>query len=111
MQGLVTIEDILEEIVGEFTSLPHGLRHDVLAEDDGSYVVAGGTTVRALNRALGWSLPTGGPKTLAGLVLEYLETIPEPGTSLKLAGHPVEVLQIADNTVKTVRIWPAVAAP
>ena len=106
VQGLVTIEDILEEIVGEFTSLPHGLRHEVRADDDGSYMVAGGTTVRALNRALGWSLPTGGPKTLAGLILEYLETIPEPGTSLKLAGHPVEVLQIADNTVKTVRIWP-----
>ncbi|HUO80941.1 MAG TPA: HlyC/CorC family transporter [Steroidobacteraceae bacterium] len=110
VQGLVTIEDILEEIVGEFTSMPYALRHDVLAEDDGSYVVAGGTTVRALNRALGWSLPTGGPKTLAGLIVEYLETIPEPGTALKLAGHPVEVLQIADNTVKTVRIWPAAAA-
>ncbi len=111
VQGLVTIEDILEEIVGEFTSLPHGLRHEVRAEDDGSYVVAGGTTVRALNRALGWSLPTGGPKTLAGLILEYLETIPQPGTSLKLAGHPLEVLQIADNTVKTVRIWPVAAPP
>ena len=110
VQGLVTIEDILEEIVGEFTSMPYALRHDVLAEDDGSYVVAGGVTVRALNRALGWSLPTGGPKTLAGLIVEYLETIPEPGTALKLAGHPVEVLQIADNTVKTVRIWPAAAA-
>jgi Mg2+/Co2+ transporter CorB len=109
VQGLVTIEDILEEIVGEFTSLPYALRRDVHTEEDGSYVVAGGTTVRALNRALGWSLPTGGPKTLNGLILEYLETIPEPGTALKLAGHPVEVLQIADNTVKTVRIWPAVA--
>jgi Mg2+/Co2+ transporter CorB len=109
VQGLVTIEDILEEIVGEFTSLPYALRRDVRVEEDGSYVVAGGTTVRALNRALGWSLPTGGPKTLNGLIVEYLETIPEPGTSLKLAGHPVEVLQIADNAVKTVRIWPASA--
>ncbi|MBS0395870.1 MAG: HlyC/CorC family transporter [Proteobacteria bacterium] len=107
VQGLVTIEDILEEIVGEFTSLPYAMRRDVRAEEDGSYVVAGGTTVRALNRALGWTLPTGGPKTLNGLILEYLETIPEPGTSLKLAGHPVEVLQLADNAVKTVRIWPA----
>ena len=106
VQGLVTIDDILEEIVGEFTSLPYALRHDVHADDDGSFVVSGGTTVRALNRSLGWSLPTGGPKTVNGLILEYLETIPEAGTSLKLAGHPVEVLQVGDNAVKTVRIWP-----
>jgi Mg2+/Co2+ transporter CorB len=110
VQGLVTIEDILEEIVGEFSSLPYTLRRDVRSDEDGSYVVAGGTTVRALNRALGWSLPTGGPKTLNGLILEYLETIPQPGTALKLAGHPVEVLQLADNAVKTLRIWPAAAA-
>ncbi len=109
VQGLVTIEDILEEIVGEFTSLPYAVKREMHAEEDGSYVVAGGTTVRALNRALGWSLPTGGPKTLNGLIVEYLEAIPVPGTALKLAGHPVEVLQIADNAVKTVRIWPAVA--
>ncbi|HXQ64503.1 MAG TPA: HlyC/CorC family transporter [Steroidobacteraceae bacterium] len=107
VQGLVTIEDILEEIVGEFTTLPHGLRRDVRAEDDGSYVVSGSTTVRSLNRALSWTLPTAGPKTLNGLILEYLETIPEPGTALKLQGHAVEVLQIADNAIKTVRIWPA----
>jgi Mg2+/Co2+ transporter CorB len=62
--------------------------------------------VRQLNRALGWSLPTDGPKTVSGLVVEYLETIPEPGTSLKLHGHPLEVLQIADNTVRTLRMWP-----
>ncbi len=106
VQGLVTIDDILEEIVGEFTSLPQALRRDVHVEDDGSCVVAGSTTVRALNRTLGWSLPTGGPKTLNGLIVEYLETIPEPGTSLKLAGHRIEVLQIADNAVRTVRVWP-----
>lgn len=105
--GLVTIDDILEEIVGEFTSLPQALRRDVRAEDDGSFVVAGSTTVRALNRSLGWTLPTGGPKTLNGLVVEYLETIPEPGTSLKLAGHRIEVMQIVDNAVRTLRVWPA----
>jgi Mg2+/Co2+ transporter CorB len=107
VQGLVTIDDILEEIVGEFTSLPQALRRDVRAEDDGSFVVAGSTTVRALNRSLGWTLPTGGPKTLNGLVVEYLETIPEPGTSLKLDGHRIEVLQIVDNAVRTLRVWPA----
>ena len=107
VQGLITIEDILEEIVGEFTTLPHALRHEIRPEDDGSFVVAGSTTLRALNRALGWSLPTAGPKTLNGLILEYLETIPEPGTALKLHGHAIEVLQIADNAVRTVRIGPA----
>ena len=106
VQGLVTIEDILEEIVGEFTSLPRTLRREVHAEEDGSYVVSGSTTLRALNRALNWSLPTDGPKTLNGLILEYLETIPEPGTALRLHGHPMEILQIADNTVRTVRVWP-----
>jgi Mg2+/Co2+ transporter CorB len=106
VQGLITIEDILEEIVGEFTTLPHALRHDLRAEDDGSYVASGSSTLRSINRALGWSLPTTGPKTLNGLILEYLETIPEPGTALKLQGHSIEVLQIADNSVKTVRIWP-----
>jgi Mg2+/Co2+ transporter CorB len=107
VQGLVTIEDILEEIVGEFTTETRSLHRGLRAEPDGSYVVAGATTVRQINRALGWQLPTDGPKTLNGLVVEYLETIPEPGTSLKLHGHPVEVLQIADNTVRTLRVWPA----
>ena len=111
VQGLVTIDDILEEIVGEFTSLPQALRRDVRAEDDGSFVVAGSTTVRALNRSLGWTLPTGGPKTLNGLIVEYLETIPEPGTSLKLDGHRIEVLQIVDNAVRTLRVWPADVKP
>jgi Mg2+/Co2+ transporter CorB len=87
--------------------MQRGLR----ADRDGSYVVAGSTTVRQLNRALGWTLPTDGPKTLNGLVVEYLETIPDPGTSLKLHGHAIEVLQIADNTVRTLRVWPAVKEP
>jgi Mg2+/Co2+ transporter CorB len=107
VEGLVTLEDILEEIVGEFTTLPQALRHEIRAEADGSYLVAGATPLRVLNKSLGWKLPTAGPRTLNGLILEYLETIPEPGTSLKLDGHAVEVLQIADNAIKTARIWPA----
>ncbi len=107
VQGLVTLEDILEEIVGEFTTETRTVQRGLRADADGSYRVAGSTTVRQLNRALGWRLPTDGPKTLNGLVVEYLETIPEPGTSLKLHGHAIEVLQIADNTVKTLRVWPA----
>ncbi len=106
--GLVTLEDILEEIVGEFTTLPHGLQRHLRTESDGSYLVPGNMTVRAINRALGWALPINGPKTLSGLIIEQLETIPEAGTSLKLGPHEVDVLQITDNTIKTARIWPAV---
>ena len=104
--GLVTLEDILEEVVGEFTTQPGSLGHDVMPQADGSFVVAGGASIRAVNRALGWNLPTDGPRTLSGLIVEYLEAIPEPGTSLKLGEHPVEILQIADNTVRTARVWP-----
>jgi len=107
VQGLVTLEDILEEIVGEFTTDPATMMHkDVHSEPDGSFVVNAGASVRALNRALQWTLPTDGPKTLNGLIVEYLETIPEPGTSLKIGGYTVEVLQAGDNTVRTVRITP-----
>ncbi len=107
IQGLVTLEDILEEIVGEFTTDPATMMHkDVHKEADGSYVVNASTTVRALNRSMRWNLPTDGPKTLNGLIVEYLETIPEAGTTLKLADYTLEVLQTGDNAVKTVRIRP-----
>jgi Mg2+/Co2+ transporter CorB len=105
--GLVTLEDILEEIVGEFTSDPAAQHRDIYKDTDGSYLVNGNASVRSLNRAMNWHLPTGGPRTLNGLILEYLEAIPQPGTSLKLAGHPVEIVQSTSNGVKTVRIQPA----
>jgi Mg2+/Co2+ transporter CorB len=107
IQGLVTIDDILEEIVGEFTTDPATMMHnDVHAEADGSFVANASTTIRALNRSMRWNLPTDGPKTLNGLIVEFLETIPEPGTTLKLADYMLEVLQTADNAIKTVRIRP-----
>ncbi len=109
IQGLVTLEDILEEVVGEFTTQPAMGRLDFSVRPDGSYVIPGGVTLRSINRVLGWKLPTGGPRTLSGLIVEQLESIPEPGTSLKLGGHPTEVLQVADNAVRTARIWPAAA--
>ncbi len=106
----MTLEDILEEIVGEFTTDPATMMHkDVHAEADGSYVVNASTTIRALNRSMRWKLPTDGPKTLNGLLLEFLETIPEPGTTLKLADYMLEVLQTGDNAIKTVRIRPPAA--
>jgi Mg2+/Co2+ transporter CorB len=107
IQGLVTLEDILEEIVGEFTTDPATMMHkDVHADTDGSYVVNGSATIRALNRSMRWNLPTDGPKTLNGLIVEFLETIPEPGTTLKMADYMLEVLQTGDNAIKTVRIRP-----
>ena len=112
IQGLVTIEDILEEIVGEFTTDPATMMHkDVHAEADGSYVASASATIRALNRSMRWNLPMDGPKTLNGLIVEYLETIPEPGTTLKMADYMLEVLQTGDNAIKTVRIRPPETAP
>jgi Mg2+/Co2+ transporter CorB len=104
--GLVTLEDILEEIVGEFTSAPSTVHKDVHREPDGGYVVNGAVNVRVLNRTLSWNLPTDGPRTLNGLILEYLETIPEAGTTLRLGNLSIEILQTADNTVKAARIRP-----
>jgi Mg2+/Co2+ transporter CorB len=102
--GLVTLEDLLEEIVGEFTSDTSTLHKDVLREPGGTFVVNAAASVRALNRRMGWTLPTSGPRTLNGLIVEYLETIPEPGTSLRLADYAIDILQTGENAVKTVRL-------
>jgi Mg2+/Co2+ transporter CorB len=104
IQGLVTMDDILEEIVGEFTTDPASAFRDVQPDEDGSYVVAGGANIRSLNRLMNWQLPTDGPKTLNGLILERLEAIPEPGARVDLHGMTVEILQIADNGVKAARM-------
>lgn len=109
LRGLVTLEDILEEVVGEFTTQPTMPHLDFNARPDGSYVVPGGVTLRSVNRVLGMSLPTDGPRTLSGLIIEHLEAIPEPGTSLQLGGRRIEVLQVADNAVRTARILPSPA--
>lgn len=104
--GLATVEDILEEVVGEFTTDPSATHKGITAEDGGTYLLDASAGVRELNRTLKIELPTDGPKTLNGLILEHMETIPEPGTSLLLAGYPVEILQTKDNAVKTVRLKP-----
>ncbi len=106
IQGLVTVEEILEEIVGEFTTPSPALGDEIRPAPDGGYLIAGSTPIRDINRKLHWQLPTDGPKTLNGLILEYLEDIPEPGTSLMLAGHPVEILQATGNAVKVAKVMP-----
>ncbi len=106
MLGLITLEDILEEIVGEFTSDPSANHKGVHQQEDESYIIDGGINIRQLNKLMQWELPTDGPKTLSGLVIEYLENIPEPGTSLRLNGYPIDILKTKDNMVKSARIYP-----
>lgn len=106
IQGLVTLEDILGEIVGEFATDAPAASRDITPEVTGSFLVSGSAAVRTLNRTLNWDLPTDGPKTLNGLILETLETIPLPNTSVRIAGYPLEVVQSTRNAVKVVRIHP-----
>ena len=110
IQGLVTLEDLLEEIVGEFTNDPATLHIDIHPQEDGSYVVDGSTHVRDVNKALKWDLHDDGPRTINGLVLEYLETIPQAGTTVLIDGYPIEIVRLLNNTIRTVKIKPRVAA-
>jgi Mg2+/Co2+ transporter CorB len=108
IQGIVTLEDILEEIVGEFTTDPADENEDIVLEAPGSWIVDGSANVRELNRSQDWELPTEGPKTINGLILELLETIPEPGTCLKVSGYPIEIIESDDTRIRTVRIRPRI---
>jgi Mg2+/Co2+ transporter CorB len=104
IQGMVTLDDILEEIVGEFTTDTSDFYRDVQKADDGSYIVQGSANVRELNRTMKWNLPTDGPKTINGLILEELGTIPDAGVSLSIAGYPMEILQASGNAIRSVRM-------
>jgi Mg2+/Co2+ transporter CorB len=106
--GLVTMKDILEEIVGEFTSQAIGSASLFHRESDGSVIADGACSLRVLNRKAGFDFPLEGPKTVNGLLLEQLEDIPEGGTSLLVAEYPVEILQVQNRMVKVVRILPKV---
>jgi Mg2+/Co2+ transporter CorB len=108
LMGLITLEDILEQIVGEFTSRAPTQSGRFLQHEEGGWLVDGGSLLRDLNRKLDLRLPLTGPKTLNGLILEHLENIPEPGTSLKIGDHPIEIVQVQDKAVRTARILPPV---
>ena len=105
--GIVTLEDILEEIVGNFTTNLSEDTPEIYPQDDGTYVLDGSTSVRDLNRALHWHLPTDGPKTINGLLMEELESIPDNQVGIRLNGYCAEILQTTDNQIKSVRMWAA----
>jgi Mg2+/Co2+ transporter CorB len=104
IQGIVTLEDILEEIVGEFTTDPADEDEDIVRDGTNSWLVDGSANIRELNRSQDWQLPTDGPKTINGLILELLETIPKPRTCLKVNGYPIEIVESDDTRIRTVRI-------
>jgi len=104
VQGIVTLEDILEEIVGEFTTDFASNIAEIHPQEDGSFVIDGMAVLRDINRTLGWDLPTHGPKTLNGFVLEHLETIPESNLCLRIDDYLIETLQIKENVIKNLKI-------
>jgi len=111
IQGIVTLEDILEEIVGEFTTDPSNDDDDIVKESHNTFLVGGAANIREVNRTMNWTLPTNGPKTLNGLIVEYLEIIPKSGTNLKIEGYQIEIVETNENRVKTARIYPRQELP
>ena len=105
IQGIVTLEDILEEIVGEFTTDPAAEDEDIVRESEKTFLVNGAANIREMNRVMNWNFPTAGAKTLNGLILEYLETIPESGTGLKVGDYPIEIIEARENRVQLARIY------
>ena len=107
IQGLITLEDILEEIVGEFTtSISPTLAEEITPQPDGSLMIEGSANIRDLNKSLNWGLPTDGPRTLNGLILEHLEDIPDSQLSIEVAGYQMEIIEVSDNMIKQVRVLP-----
>lgn len=105
--GLITLEDILEEIVGEFTtSMSPSLVEEITPQSDGSYLIEGSANIRDINKGLNWKLPTDA-RTLNGLILEHLQDIPESYLSLEIANHKMELIEMAENKIKLVKVYPS----
>jgi len=107
VEGLLTLEDILEEIVGEFTTDVAGMEEEIHRQEDGSVIIEGTASIRDINKSLGWQLPTDGPKTLNGLILEHLEGFPVGPVSLQLGGVRMEIQEVRDNLITAARCWQA----
>jgi len=105
VEGLVTLEDILEEIVGEFTTDVAGMHKEIHLQDDGSYIIEGTANIREINKMLGWQLPTDGPKTLNGLIIEHLESFPDAPACLQLGTTRMEIIKVKDNLITAARCW------
>lgn len=108
IQGLITLEDILEEIVGEFTtSIAPTLAEEITPQADGSFMIEGSANIRDINKGLKWDLPTDGPRTLNGLILEHLEEIPETEISLEIEQHSMKIIAVEENKINLVKVFPS----
>jgi Mg2+/Co2+ transporter CorB len=105
VQGLITMNDILKEIIGDFAAGIAASKH-IQQQSDGSYLVDGSVTLREFNRTTEWDLPLDGPRTISGLIVEYLEALPHPASTVLIAGYPIEIMQVKDNQVKLARVFP-----
>jgi Mg2+/Co2+ transporter CorB len=110
IQGLLTLNEILKEIVGDFTHKLSMMKRIQGQEEDGSYIVDGSITIREFNRVTGWDLPLRGPRTINGLIIEYLEALPHKGTAVLIANHPIEIIQVKENRVKVAKIFPRLSS-
>ena len=107
VKGIITLEDILEEIVGEFTTDLAASSKDIHPQEDGSFLIDGSASVRDINKVLSWDLESSGAKTLNGLLTESLESIPDSSVCINLDGYYAEIVQVKDYVIKTVKMWRA----